>query len=179
MNIKRLAFWSALFCSLLLYILLLEPQEEKKSLTAKPEVSHIFPDAHNRAEQIEIICGSKNIQLVKNNGVWETVSPGDFKIRREITASLVEAVLDAAVIDIVDESPENMDQYGLLKPAMKVRVFNDKKTEPLVLSIGRKTPVGISVYARLNTSRNVFLTGTYLIFSVNTFIENLHPLKNG
>ncbi len=169
MNIKRLVFWTTIFCGLMFYILLFEHPVEKKKINPKPEINWVFPDVRNMAKQIEIICGSTNIKLKKNNGAWGA----GLKVRPEITGSLVDAVMDAVVIKVIDKSPENLDQYGLLNPAMEIRVFNDKGTEPVVLSIGSTTPIGISVYARLNTSPRIFLTGNYLIFSINTFVRNM------
>ena len=175
MNIKRLVFWTSVFCCLMFYILLFERPVEKEKITAKQEINWIFPDGHNTAKQIEIIYESTNIKLKKSNGTWETgnSAAGFIKVRPEIIDSLVDAVMEAVVIEVIDKNPGSMDQYGLLNPAMKIRVFNDKEPNPVVLSVGSKSPIGISVYARLNTSPQIFLTGNYLIFSIKTFAKNM------
>lgn len=110
------------------------------------------------------------LRLEKNSDAeWtaiegETKSPADaHKVQKA-----VEAVTHFKKTDPVSINPENQAQYELADTAMKVRLFDGKKTKILEFLIGKQGPDFQSTYLKDSLSPEVYLVEEYLKGSFNT-----------
>ena len=85
--------------------------------------------------------------------------------------SIISSVVDTVNINVIAESPVNLAQYGLEHPEMKVSIFLERKSNAITLLIGKDSPAGLSMYAMIEGENRVVLVGTYLRFSLKTFLE--------
>jgi hypothetical protein len=71
------------------------------------------------------------------------------------------------------EPGENKALYGLDPPAFSVQVYTDDTAEPLTLLLGTNAPSTVNMYAFLPQQNRTVLLGTYLRFTLRTFLDNV------
>ncbi len=177
MNTNRLLFWAAIFCFLFLYIVFFEQPEEIKEDNDTEETAMVFPVAREKLKGIEITFKDKKMSVEKKDGSWKLVLPPGAAVKKELIDSLISAVLDTVIINVVEENPESLVQYGLDAPEIKIRVLCAGHPDAITLFLGQKSPAGVSLYAGIEGQSRVFLTGDYIRFSIKTFAKSLRVTK--
>ena len=172
MNKKRLLFWAVLFSLLLLYVLLFETDKQKIEITDKEEIVRVFTVPQNKIRKIEVLHKNKKASLIKKGAKWKVVFPSA-SVQQELIESFISSIKDAVVIDVINRHPVNLDQYGLENPDIEIRVFTEGTNRAQIIFVGGNSPSGVSMYALLERSGVVILTGTYLRFSIKVFMGNL------
>jgi len=172
-NIKRLLVWAGIFCVLLAYVLVFEriSMEDEENIPEK--LDRVFPLPQAEIRSIQIIQGDKNTTLMKKDRSWKMVSPADTSISEENIRSLVSAVADVVKIDVIEQNPTNPAQYGLEQPKTTINVFYERKRDPITLLLGNSAPTGVSMYGLHKNDNSVLMIGTYLRFSINSFLGKL------
>ncbi len=62
---------------------------------------------------------------------------------------------------MIDGSPEDLEQYGLKEPAVTIEVTAANETKPKTMYLGDLTPSGTSYYFRLQDDPAVYTIGSY------------------
>ncbi len=125
-----------------------EEAEKKKLLAfdreAVTEVALTYPD--------------RAVHLKKEaDGKWRITQPIEVEADNPAVESLVTAIADAEIKRTLEETPQDLSVYGLNAPVVKLQVtLKDGKTLPLV-SIGKDTPVGFSVYVQREGDPKILL----------------------
>ncbi len=171
MNFRRLGFWTVIFGVLLLYVLLFEQQDTGRQEKPQEETQKIFLLEREEIKTVHITRGDKKIAVTRKDKNWAVTSPPNAQANQEIIASLITALVDAVVIEIIEENPVSVEQYGLTDPEMIVSVFHERTSTPITLLIGKESPTGVSMYAMLPEDHKVILVGTFLRFSLRTFVN--------
>lgn len=175
MNWKRLTFWALLFCGLLVYVLLFERTEQ-------PQPEAVLPaETYERVFQIESADitgllasdGEKTVRLALDGNDLRVVEPAGARVAPDIIASLLSAIVGTVIIDEI-EPGQDQAEYGLSPPAFTLQVQARAGAEPLTLLLGTSAPSTINMYASLPQQNRTILLGTYLRFSLRTFLDNVN-----
>jgi len=174
MNWKPLACWSVIFCLLLAYVLLFERTEQPGPAAVMPAETYtrVFALEPSEITGMLVSDGEKTVRLALQNRQLHVIEPADARIAPDIIDSLLRAVTEAVIIDDLEPGPVQ-EEYGLNPPAFTLQVQSRKGAEPLTLLLGASAPSMINMYARLPQQNRTILLGTYLRFSLRTFLDNV------
>ena len=171
MNIKRLIFWAALFCALLGYVGIFESSAPRKETASIKQQVKVFPFPASAINRIELRTGSNKTELVRKEKGWELSSPAPISLKQENVESLLSSIADLIKIAVMSEGTKDLRQYGLEKPDSSITLYRASDDNPVILDIGNDTPTGVSMYAMVRGSNEVIQVGTFLRFSINSFME--------
>jgi len=174
MNCRRLAFWALIFCALLACVLLFERTEEKRPEAVMPGETYarVFPLEAADITGVLVSDGGKTVRLARDGGGMRAAEPAGAQVSPDAVESLLSAIAGAVIIDEIETGGEE-SQYGLSPPAFTLQVQPRAGAEPLTLLLGANAPSNINMYARLPGQGRTVLLGTYLRFSLRTFLDNV------
>ena len=112
------------------------------------------------------------MRLARQNGEMLMVEPSGARASADLIDSLLDAIAGAVMIDELEPS-EDQTIYGLNPPAFSLQVYTRDNAEPLTLLLGTNAPSMINMYASLPQQNRTVLLGTYLRFTLKTFLENV------
>ena len=171
MNLRRLGFWGVLFCGLLLYVMVFERQPQVAQQAPRDSSVKLVSIPRAEISALHLLGQDTHAVLMRRDRGWEVVTPPDAQVPKENIDSLLAALVDAVAIEVIEENPVDLEQYGLDRPEMTVRVFHERAATPQTLLIGRQSPTGVSLYVLLQEHNRVVLAGTYIRFCLRTFME--------
>jgi hypothetical protein len=173
MSWKRLAFWALLFSGLLVYVLLFERTEQQPVATLPAETyARVFPMEASAITGVIVSDHAKTVRLARTGSGLSVAAPAGARVAPDIIESLVSAIAGAVVIDEIEPGADD-SQYGLSPPAFTLQVQPHAGSEPVTLLIGASAPSTVNMYARLPQQNRTILLGTYLRFSLRTFLDNV------
>jgi hypothetical protein len=176
MNLRRLVIWLLIFCALLIYVLMFERTEAPQPLAVLPAEKYERVFSLEVADIIGVIAsnGEKTVQLARTDQDMRIIEPVGMRATDDLINSLLSAITEAV---IVDELEPNDDQslYGLNPPAFTIQVYTTHTDKPQTLLLGANAPSMINMYAHLPQQNRTVLLGTYLRFTLKTFLENIRP----
>lgn len=131
------------------------------------------------AKQIDGIrlakLGSEPVELVKLAGSWTisrpTALPADADAVGMLTSSLATVTADR----LIDEHPSNLNDFGLMTPALEVDVTLKGKITKLLF--GSDTPAGTGTYAKLENDPKVYTVPIYLKTSFDKTVNDLRDKR--
>ena len=112
------------------------------------------------------------MRLARQNGEMRVVEPSGARASADLIDSLLDAIAGAVMIDEL-EPGEDQTIYGLDPPAFSLQVYTRDDAEPLTLLLGTNAPSMINMYASLPQQGRTVLLGTYLRFTLKTFLDNV------
>ncbi len=139
MRIWKIGAVLLIFLLLLSYYLIYE----KKEKTAKEE--RLFDLTWEKIESIDIESGKERIRLRREGDSWRITDPVNAMADGEVVADLLTTMKLMAVKKVVDEKGENRSYYRLDEPQGRIKL-NMGKDSAIELRIGKRSPVGYSVY---------------------------------
>lgn len=174
MNLKRLVFWSLLFCALLAYVLLFERTDAPQPAAVLPAETYerVFPMETADIHGVVVSDEEKTVRLERQNGSMRVVEPEGAHASADLIDSLLGAIAGAVMIDELEPS-EDQTLYGLNPPAFSLQVYAHDSAEPLTLLLGSNAPSMVNMYASLPQQNRTVLLGTYLRFTLRTFLDNV------
>ena len=126
--------------------------------------------ASDQIEEMTIKAENGDQTTVKKNGTdWQIAAPitaqGDGGEISGITSGLANLEQQR----LIDENPADLAEYGLAQP--RIEIAFKAPGQDRRLQIGRKTPPGTDLYAKLANEKKVFLISSYLegTFNKKTF----------
>jgi hypothetical protein len=102
------------------------------------------------------------------------VEPAGAHASTDLINSLLNAIAGAVMIDEL-EPGEEQEIYGLDPPTFTLEVYTSENAEPQTLLLGANAPSTVNMYAFLPHQNRTVLLGTYLRFSLQTFLDNVRP----
>jgi hypothetical protein len=174
MNLKRLAFWFLIFCSLLVYVLFFERTDAPQPEAVLPAETYerVFPLETADITGVLVSDGKKTVRLARKDGELQVIEPAGARASADIIDSLLGAIEGAVMIDEL-EPGEDRTIYGLDPPALSLQVYTQDSAQPLTLLLGTNAPSMINMYASLPQQNRTVLIGTYLRFTLKSFLENV------
>ncbi len=178
MNVKRLAFWAAVFCGLLCYVVMFEAKAPRTEKAAAPQQIKVFPFPSDSIQKIILQANTRKAELLKTANGWELSAPQKMALTQENVESLISTITSLIQIEVVSEDAQDLRQFGLDEPAMSIALYRGNDNQPVVLDVGSNTPTGVSMYAMVRGSNEVIQIGTLLRFSINSFFDMLDRVRS-
>jgi hypothetical protein len=174
MNIKRLALWFLIFCGLSIYVLLFERTDAPQPVAVMPAETYerVFPLETADIIGILVSDGEKTVRLARSDEKMNVVEPAGAHASTDLINSLLNAIAGAVMIDELEPGKDET-LYGLDPPAFTLKVYTNENAEPQTLLLGANAPSMINLYASLPQQARIILLGTYLRFSLRTFLDNV------
>ena len=148
-----------IFIGLFLYLAFVErPAAEKKDA----EEARSKQVLHFKVEDVEAFdlvkpSGTITIQRNPENARWNIIQPQAFKGEDGVINQLLLTLEEAEISRVVDEKPNNLEEFGLKDPALKV-VLRFKTGEPKILLLGDASPIGHDTFIKLADEQRVLLS---------------------
>jgi hypothetical protein len=144
--------------------------ESKRDPAAGEKRDKVFGVDADKIEEITVKSESgEQTTLRKNGSEWQIVQPVTASPDGAEVSGLTTNLSNLEVQRVIDENPADLAEYGLATPRVEV-AFKSGGQERRLL-VGRKTPPGTDLYAKLADSPRVFLISSYLdsTFNRSTF----------
>jgi hypothetical protein len=103
--------------------------------------------------------------LRKTGSDWQIVQPATLEPDSAEPSGIATNIANLEVQRVIDENPSDLKEYGLATPRIEI-TFKSGGQERRLL-IGRKTPPGTDLYAKLGDQSRVFLISSYLDTTFN------------
>jgi hypothetical protein len=130
----------------------------------------IFTVEADKIEELTVKSESGEQTTLKKSGTdWQIAQPAAAPTDGSEVTAITSALAGLEQQRLIDENPSDLAEYGLAPPRLEV-AFKAGGQEQRLL-IGRKTPPGTDLYAKLANDKKVFLISSYLdgTFNKKTF----------
>ena len=149
------------------YAYFVESKREPADL-AGPKKDKVFTADSSTFEEVEIRAASGEVSTLKKvNGLWEIVKPEPLPTDSSEIGSVLSTLDTLEIQRVIEENPANPAEFGLAPPRFSVAFKAAGDPAMKRLEIGRKTPTGSDLYARVEGQPRVFLISAYLEDSLN------------
>jgi hypothetical protein len=139
--------------------------ERKRPASDEPEAKPKVFEALEAADIEELVITAPDdemTRLARQDGSWQLVEPVTAAADENEVNGLTSSLTTVERVDVVDENPKSLKEFGL-EPARAEVAFRTKdSTELRRLLIGDRVPTGAELYAKLPGETRVFLIPSYL-----------------
>ena len=150
------------------YIFFVESKRDPAGDTSAVKKAKVFSTDASKFEQIEVKAESGDTTtLRKKDGLWEITAPETMPADSTEIGNLVSSLESLEIQSVVDENPKTPKEFGLDPPRFTVAFTPTGAASPSRLEVGRKTPTGGDLYARVQGQPRVFLISGFLEDSLN------------
>ena len=157
----------AILIALGAYLYFVESKREPESADGKDKVFSVEADA---IDELTVKAESGEQTTLKKTGTdWQIVQPSTLEPDSAEVSGIATNLATLELQRVIDENPSDLAEYGLAKPRIEIAFKSGGQEKKLL--IGRKTPPGTDLYAKLGDSPRVFLISSYLdsTFGKTTF----------
>jgi hypothetical protein len=126
----------------------------------------VFTVASDAIEEVTVKAESGEQTTLKKSGSdWQIVQPAALQPDSAEVSGITSNLSTLEVQRVIDDKPADLAEYGLATP--RVEIAFKAKGQDHKLQIGRKTPTGTDLYAKVGDQPRVFLISSYLDSSFN------------
>jgi hypothetical protein len=112
----------------------------------------------DKIEEVKVSTVAGDSTTLKKDGTaWKITQPSELPASESDVSQLTSALSQVEIVRIIDESPSNLNDYGLSNPRVEVDFKASGDKDYRKLYIGEKTPTGGDFFARRNDEKKVFL----------------------
>lgn len=138
----------------------------------EPAKQKVFAVAADTIEELEVksAAGERTV-LKKSGGTWAIAEPLQTGADETEATGIVTNLASMEIQRVVDEAPADLAQFGLASPRFEVAFGAAGRKDRQRLQLGDKTATGGELYAKLPTTKRVFLVSAFLetTFNRSTF----------
>lgn len=135
------------------------PQEKTNDPNLASETITLVNLENENIKQIALKTKNHTIKFIKKGERW--TSNLAFPIIESEVNSLSYVFFGLRAEQVIDESPQDLEQYGLKDPAVTIEVTAVNETQPTIMYLGDLTPSGSSYYFRLHDDPAVYTISSY------------------
>ena len=149
------------------YLYFVESKREPGSADGKDKVFAVESEA---IDELTVKAESGEQTTLKKTGAdWQIVQPATLQPDSAEVSGIATNLATLEVQRVIDENPSDIAEYGLAKPRVEITFKSGGQEKKLL--IGRKTPPGTDLYAKLGDQPRVFLISSYVdtTFNKTTF----------
>lgn len=143
--------------------------EMKRPLPSEQEAKQkVFTVEADKIEELEIKASAGDRTVLKKTGTdWSLVEPIQIRADDAETSGITTNLASMEIQRVVEEAPADLAPFGLATPKTEVafRAAGQKDQQRLLL--GDKTATGGEIYAKLPSSKRVFLVSGFLETTFN------------
>ena len=153
----------AILIALGAYLYFVESKREPGDGEKRDKVFNVASDA---IEEVTVKAESGEQTTLKKSGSdWQIVQPVALQPDSAEVSGITSNLSTLEVQRVIDDKPADLAEYGLATP--RVEIAFKAKGQDHKLLIGRKTPTGTDLYAKIGDQPRVFLISSYLDSSFN------------
>lgn len=144
--------------------------ESKRDPSGVDKKDKVFAIESDKIDELTVKAESGEKTTLKKSGSdWQIVEPLSAPTDSANVSGITSNLSSLEISRVIDENPQDVAEYGLNEP--RVEVAFKAGGQPHQLFIGRKTPAGNDLYARIDDSKRVFLIPSYVdaTFNKTTF----------
>src|SRR6266849_174387 len=170
MSLRKALVMVAVLLALGAYMYFVEFAREKE----EAEQKKLFTFDKETVTEFALTYPDRTIHLRKDAaGKWHMTQPLEVEADDDTVNNLVNALVEAEIKRTLDETPQDVSLYGLNAPVVKLQMtLKDGKTLPVV-SLGKDTPVGFSVYAQREGDPKILLAPQSLRIGLQKEVKDL------
>jgi hypothetical protein len=140
--------------------------ESKRDPASDSKQEKVFAIESDSIDEIAIKAESGERTMLRKTGSdWQIVQPSALQSDSATVSGLATNIANLEIQRVIDDNPGNLAEFGLATPRVEV-AFKSAGQERKLL-IGRKTPPGTDLYAKLGDQPRVFLISSYLDSTFN------------
>ena len=140
--------------------------ESKRDPGSASDLEKVFAVEADSIGEITVKAESgERTTLRKTGSDWQIVQPVTAEPDDAEASGLASNLANLEVQRVIDDNPPDLGEYGLATPRVEVAFKSGEQERQLL--IGRKTPPGTDLYAKLGDSPRVFLISSYLDSTFN------------
>jgi len=176
MSLKRTIIFVIILVLLAGFLYKLKWQEGKQ------RVERIFIIDPQEVEEIRLARKGWTIILEKQGNEWKVIpakKTGSVNPLHDgtIIRSLL-SVFDYGIIDIIDENPRDLAEFGLDNPEFEFRIKTKGNPSFKTLLIGNDNPIQNSCYAKVEVSPRILLLGILYKTDLDSIFDRLQANTN-
>ncbi len=121
-------------------------------------------------------AGGSAIEIVRKGDDWKIIKPREYPADKAAVQQLLDIIAGARVAEFVEDKPEDLEKFGLAKPALEFEVNGGKDNAKQSISIGFKQPEASknAVYARSGEGdRPVCTIADYIVKAIDKSFDDL------
>ena len=148
------------------YIYFVELNREPSGTAVKKD--KVFALVSEKVEELEIHAASGEVTTLKKQGNdWQIAQPAGLDIDATEVGSVVSALESLEVQRTLEDAPASVAEYGLEPARFTVGFRQAGETAMHRLQLGKKTPTGGDLYARVEGQPKLFLVSAYQETALN------------
>ena len=126
----------------------------------------VFSVASDAIEEIVVKAESGEQTTLKKSGSdWQIAQPAALQPDSSEVSGLTSNLSNLEIQRVIEDKPADLAEYGLATP--RVEIAFKAKGQDHKLLLGRKSPTGTDLYAKVGDQPRVFLISSYLDSSFN------------
>jgi hypothetical protein len=150
------------------YVFLIENKREPAGDTSAVKKEKVFTVDTAKIQEITLKAESGDTTtLTRKGAAWEITAPEAIPTDSGEAGQVVSNLESLEVNSVVDEKPAALKDYGLDPPRFTVSFKAEGAAAPTTLQVGKKTPAGSDLYARVEGQPRVFLISGFQESSLN------------
>ena len=158
---KSLVILAVVGAALGAYIYFVEMRREPAGTAEKK--AKVFTVDTPKLEELEVKAASGETSSLKKAGdKWTMASAPGVDVDQSEVGSILSTLESLEIQRTLEENPTSVAQYGLEPARMSVAFRATGDAAPHKLLMGKKTPTGGDIYARVEGQPKVFLVSAYL-----------------
>lgn len=157
------------------YVYFFELQKEGKGKTER-----LLDFKQDEVESVTLIYPEQEIRIKKaGSGKWQISHPLEAAADESAVSGILSALSTSEITRTVEKNPtaEDLRTFGLDQPKVKVQITLSKGKALPMISLGGKTAVGNSAYAKRGSESSVLLTGAALSSNLEKKLTDLRNKK--
>jgi hypothetical protein len=144
--------------------------ESKRDPLDADKKDKVFAVQADQIDEITVKSESGEQTTLRKSGTeWQMAQPVTSQPDSAEVSGLTTNLSSLEISRLIEENPGDLTEYGLAQPRIEVAFKSGGKERRL--QIGRKTPTGTDLYAKVADEKRVFLIASYLegTFNKKTF----------
>lgn len=144
--------------------------ESKRDPSGADKKDKVFSVQADKIDEITVKSESGEQTTLKKSGSdWQIAAPVAAQPDSAEVSGLTTNLSSLEISRVIEENPGDLAEYGLAQP--RIEVAFKTGSEERRLQIGKKTPPGTDLYAKLSDQKRVFLIPSYVeaTFNKKTF----------
>jgi hypothetical protein len=139
-----------------------------------PAKEKVFAIESGKIEEVEVRAESGEVTTVAKTGdTWQITAPQKLDADTAEVGGLVSTIEALERQRVIAENPTSVASFGLEPPRFVVGFKTAGDATPKRLQVGKRTPTGGDLYARVEGDPKIFLISSYLEDSLNKTTFNL------
>ena len=156
------------------YIYFVDSKRPAASPNGEDPKEKVYAVETDKIDEIRIAAGGETSLLKKSDAGWKMIEPAPTDADPAEAIGMAQALASLERVRVVDENPNDLAQYGLEKPAVRID-FKAQGNVSGSLKLGDKNATQGEIYAQKNDEKAVFLVAA---FQENSFNRKPFDLRD-